>query len=442
MTTAPESSKQAVSHPADNSRLPPLNLLGSPEAKATPAESKEALASKARMIQQALAHFGMNVELGGITPGPTVTRYELIPAPGVDLEAILRLSRNLTAALKAENIHIIAPVPRKGTVGIEVPNASRTDVCLREIFESDEWRNTPAYLPLALGKDIDGRLIVADLAELPHLLIAGRTGSGKSVCLHALITSLLCRFSPDLVRLVMIDTQVTDLISYNVLPHLVAPVVTDSRKALLALRWVLNEIESRHQIFARVGTRNLKFFNERSSSRQASKPQPAQTRSAKKKKLETRLAGLAMEVDSGITHLSEDEVFIPEKLAPMIVIINELADLMAAALGDFEKVLAQILQMGRAVGIHCIIGTQRPEVDVITGVIKANIPARIAFQVASRADSRTILDALGAEKLLGKGDLLYLAAGDASLQRAQGALITESESQNVLNFFAGGTANP
>ena len=435
MTNAPEFFKPAVPPTNDSNPLPSLDLLQRPDLTDRSPETKEALMAKAGIIQQTLVHLGINVSLGDITPGPAVTRYELNPAPNVDLERIFRLSRNLAAALKTESIHILAPIPRKNTVGIEVPNDVRTTVHLREIFESDEWRNTPARIPLALGMDMDGHPMIADLADIPNLLIAGRPGSGRSVCLNSIIMSLLYRFSPEQLRLVMIDTQVTELISYNVLPHLVAPLVTDFPKALLALRWVLYEIESRAQIFARVGARNLNFFNERASAGMTPKPQPVPTRSSNKKRSETRLAGLAIEVDPGIARRAEDDLHVPEKLAPMVVIITELADLMVAAPADFEKLMAQIMPMGRAVGVHCIIGTRRPEAEIITNVIKTNSPARIAFQVASRMDSRTILDAMGAEKLLGKGDMFYLAPGSANLKRAQGALITEHELQKVLDYI-------
>ncbi len=419
-----------------NYQLPPMEFLQHPDLTAKPTESKEELMANARMMQQTLAQFGIDVSLGDITKGPTITRYELHPAPGVKLEKIQNLSNNLAAALKAERIHILVPVPGKSSVGVEVPNVVKTKVIMRDLFESDEWRNTKARIPIALGKDVYGHPIIADLAEMPHLLIAGSTGSGKSVCINSIIASLLYRFSPDQLRFVMIDPKVVEMQQYNALPHLVVPVVTDPKKVLLALRWVVNEMEKRYQIFARVGVRNIKSFNDRPKN----KPLPSQELelplAVKKEKVEPGADGFAVEVDEQIVVPREDDIIIPEKLSYIVVIIDELADLMLVAPADVEMAIARITQMARAAGIHCIVATQRPSVDVITGVIKANIPARIAFQVASRVDSRTILDAMGADKLLGKGDMLYLPPGSANLKRAQGALITDQELENIVNFIA------
>ncbi len=419
-----------------NYQLPPMDFLQYPDLTVKPTESKEELMANARLMQQTLSQFSIEVSLGDITKGPTITRYELHPAPGVKLEKILALSNNLAAALKAERIHILAPVPGKSSVGVEVPNLIKTKVIMRDLFESDEWRNTKARIPIALGKDVYGHPIIADLAEMPHLLIAGSTGSGKSVCINSIIASLLYRFSPDQLRFVMIDPKVVEMQQYNALPHLVVPVVTDPKKVLLALRWVVNEMEKRYQIFARVGVRNVKSFNDRPKD----KPLPTQELelplSAKKEKVEPGADGFAVEVDEQIVVPREDDIIIPEKLSYIVVIIDELADLMLVAPADVEMAIARITQMARAAGIHCIVATQRPSVDVITGVIKANIPARIAFQVASRVDSRTILDAMGADKLLGKGDMLYLPPGSANLKRAQGALITDQELQSVVDFIA------
>ena len=419
-----------------NYQLPSLDFLQHPDMTVKPTESKEELMANARLMQQTLAQFDIEVSLGDITKGPTITRYELHPAPGVKLEKISALSNNIAAALKAERIHILAPVPGKSSVGVEVPNLIKTKVIMRDLFESEEWRNTKAKVPIALGKDVYGHPIIADLTEMPHLLIAGSTGSGKSVCINSIIASLLYRFSPDQLRFVMIDPKVVELQQYNALPHLVVPVVTDPKKVILALRWVVNEMEKRYKIFARVGVRNVKSFNERPKN----KPLPPQELelplSAKKEKVEPGAEGFAVEVDEEIIVPREEDIVIPEKLSYIVVIIDELADLMLVAPADVEMAIARITQMARAAGIHCIVATQRPSVDVITGVIKANIPARIAFQVASRVDSRTILDAMGADKLLGKGDMLYLPPGSAKLNRAQGALITDQEIQNIVDFIA------
>jgi len=410
-----------------NYQLPSMDLLNPPDATIVPTETKEDLLKRAQLMKETLAQFDIPVELGDITKGPTITRYELHPAPGVKLEKISALTNNIAAALKAERIHILAPVPGKSSVGIEVPNAIKTKVIMRDLVESEEWKTTRARIPLALGKDVYGHPIIADLGDMPHLLIAGSTGSGKSVCINSIVASLLFRFSPEELRFVMIDPKVVELQQYNSLPHLVVPVVTDPKKVILALRWVVNEMEKRYQIFARVGVRNIKSFNDRPKNKPLPKTEPELPLTSKKEKVEAGADGFAVEVDEEIVVPRDEDIVIPEKLSYIVVIIDELADLMLVAPADVEMAIARITQMARAAGIHCIVATQRPSVDVITGVIKANIPARIAFQVASRVDSRTILDAMGADKLLGKGDMLYLPPGSAKLTRAQGVLITDEE---------------
>lgn len=419
-----------------NYQLPSLDLLNQPEPNLVPSETKEQLMERARLMQQTLAQFDIEVQLGDITKGPTITRYELHPAPGVKLEKISALSNNIAAALKAERIHILAPVPGKSSVGIEVPNLIKTKVIMRDLLESEEWKNTKARIPLALGKDVYGHPIIADLAEMPHMLIAGSTGSGKSVCINSIVASLLYKFSPDQLRFVMIDPKVVELQQYNALPHLVVPVVTDPKKVILALRWVVNEMEKRYQIFAKVGVRNVSSFNARQKDKPIPKSEPELPLMAKKEKIEANSEGFAVELDEQIVVPRDEDIVIPEKLSYIVVIIDELADLMLVAPADVEMAIARITQMARAAGIHCLVATQRPSVDVITGVIKANIPARIAFQVASRVDSRTILDAMGADKLLGKGDMLFLPPGSAKLNRAQGALITDQELQGIVDFIA------
>jgi DNA segregation ATPase FtsK/SpoIIIE, S-DNA-T family len=419
-----------------NYKLPETKFLQQPDMNVKPTESKEELMANARLMQGTLAQFGIEVALGDITKGPTITRYELHPAPGVRLEKISALSNNIAAALKAERIHILAPVPGKSSVGVEVPNLIKTKVIMRDLLESDEWHNTKARIPLALGKDVYGHPIIADLAEMPHLLIAGSTGSGKSVCINSIIASLLYRFSPDQLRFVMIDPKVVELQHYNSLPHLVVPVVTDPKKVILALRWVVNEMEKRYQIFAKVGVRNIKSFNDRPKNKPVPPSEPELPLTVKKEKVEAASDGFAVELDEEIVVPRDEEIVIPDKLSYIVVIIDELADLMLVAPADVEMAIARITQMARAAGIHCIVATQRPSVDVITGVIKANIPARIAFQVAAKVDSRTILDAMGADKLLGKGDMLYLPPGSARLIRAQGVLITDQEIQEVVDFIS------
>ena len=419
-----------------NYQLPSFDFLQYPDTTVKPTESKEELMANARLMQSTLAQFDIEVALGDITKGPTITRYELHPAPGVRLEKITALSNNIAAALKAERINILAPVPGKSSVGVEVPNIVKTKVIMRDLLESEEWQKTKARIPLALGKDVYGHPIIADLGEMPHLLIAGSTGSGKSVCINSIIASLLYRFPPDQLRFVMIDPKVVELQQYNTLPHLVVPVVNDPKKVILALRWVVNEMEKRYQIFAKVGVRNIKTFNDRPKNKPLRETEPELPLTVKKEKVEAGSDGFAVELDEEIVVPREDDIVIPERLSYIVVIIDELADLMLVAPADVEMAIARITQMARAAGIHCILATQRPSVDVITGVIKANIPARIAFQVAAKVDSRTILDAMGADKLLGKGDMLYLPPGSAKLIRAQGALITDQEIQSIVDFIA------
>ena len=419
-----------------NYLLPDLILLNQPDLTIKPTETKEELMANARLMVQTLAQFGIEVSPGDITKGPTITRYELHPAPGVKLERIAALTNNMAAALKAERLNILAPVPGKSSVGVEVPNAVKTKVIMRDLLESEDWRNTKARIPLALGKDVYGQPMIADLADMPHLLIAGSTGSGKSVCINTIIASLLYKFTPDQLRFVMIDPKVVELQQYNALPHLVVPVVTDPKKVILALRWVVNEMEKRYQIFARVGVRNIKAFNERPKDKPLPSREPELPLLQQKDKIEPGAEGFAVEVDEQIVVPRDEDIVIPEKLSYIVVIIDELADLMLVAPADVEMAIARITQMARAAGIHCIVATQRPSVDVITGVIKANIPARIAFQVASKVDSRTILDQMGADKLLGKGDMFYLPPGSAKLIRAQGALITDQEIERVVDHIA------
>jgi len=419
-----------------NYQLPSLDLLNMPDFSVRPTESKEELMANSRLMVQTLAQFGIEVAPGDITRGPTITRYELHPAPGVKLEKVAALTNNLAAALKAERIHVLAPVPGKSSVGVEVPNAVKTKVIMRDLLESPEWLSTKARIPLALGKDVYGHPIIADLAEMPHCLIAGSTGSGKSVCINSIIASLLFKFTPDQLRFVMIDPKVVELQQYNALPHLVVPVVTDPKKVILALRWVVNEMEKRYQIFAKVGVRNIRAFNERPKDKPLPIAEPELPLMAKKEKVEPGADGFAVEVDEQIVVPRDEDIIIPEKLSYIVVIIDELADLMLVAPADVEMAIARITQMARAAGIHCIVATQRPSVDVITGVIKANIPARIAFQVAAKVDSRTILDQMGADKLLGKGDMLYLPPGSGRLNRAQGVLITDQEIEKVVNHIA------
>ena len=384
-------------------KLPALNLLQPTAASINSTQSNEDLTAKARLIQETLVPFDIRVSVGDITQGPSFTRYELHPAPGVKLERFLELKNNLLAALKVEHLQILAPIPGKSTVGIEVPNAIRTKVVMRDLFESDEWRDSKASVPIALGKDVYKRPVIADLAKLPHLLIAGQSGSDKSVCLNVIITSLLYCFTPEQLRFMMIDSNVVELQQFNILPHLASPIVTDPKSALPTLHGVMKEIEKRLQIFARAKVRNIEAFNKRS------KPLPRR---------------------------DDDAPVVPEKLSYLVVVITELADLMEIAPSETEMVIARITRMACAAGIHCIIATRQPSVDVLTSVIKSNIPARIAFSVGSRADSRTILDTHDAYNLLGNGDMLFAPSNSETRFRFQGASVTDQELQSIVDFIS------
>lgn len=415
--------------------LPTLDLLEQPPAMAQ-RNVIEDLKANAEILRATLEDFGISVELGDVTKGPTITRYEVYPAPGVKVEKISSLSNNIALAMKAVNVRILTPVPGKGTVGIEVPNTTTTTVYLRDILESQEWRTTKARIPIALGRDVAGNPIISDLSDMPHLLVAGTTGSGKTVCVNVILASLLYRFTPVDLRLVLIDPKVVEMQHYNVLPHLIVPVVTEAKKVPLALRWVINEMEKRFQILAKAGVRNIASFNAR--PKQPPKPKPEQ----KPAEPETSENSEAAEQEVlKIEVPRDDERVVPDKLPYIVIVIDELADLMLVAPVDVESAIARLAQLARAVGIHMVLATQRPSVDVVTGVIKANFPTRIAFQVASKQDSRVILDANGADKLLGKGDMLYLPPGSSKLIRAQGVLVLDEEIKRIVDFI-GSHAKP
>jgi S-DNA-T family DNA segregation ATPase FtsK/SpoIIIE len=417
--------------------LPPLDLLEMPPTGvARNTSTVEDLKHNAEILRQTLEEFGIDVQIAGVTKGPVVTLYEIVPAPGIKVEKIAALNNNIALAMKALTVRILAPVPGKGTVGIEVPNPKSTTVYLRDMLESEEYRTTKARIPIALGRDVAGNPITGDLAEMPHLLIAGATGSGKTVCVNAILATLMYRFRPDQLRLVLIDPKVVEMQQYNVLPHLIVPVVTESKKAPLALRWVINEMEKRYQIFAKVGVRNIASFN----ARPLTKPKPEPVEEVESNDAAESDEPAAQEVLK-IEVPRDDEMVIPDRVPYIVVVVDELADLMLTVPADVEMAVARLTQLGRAAGIHLIIATQRPSVDVVTGVIKANIPARIGFQVASKQDSRVILDANGADKLLGKGDMLYLPPGSSKLIRAQGVLVSDEEIKRVVDFI-GARAQP
>ncbi len=398
-------------------QLPPLDVLNpSPDPAHRGAAVVEDLKQSAEILRSTLEEFGITVDVTNVTKGPVVTLYEMVPAPGVKVEKISSLSNNIALAMKAMTVRILAPVPGKGTVGIEVPNPKSEKVFMRDILESDDWKKSKARIPIALGRDVAGNIIIGDLADMPHMLIAGATGSGKTVCVNAILASLLFKFTPDDLRLVLVDPKVVEMQQYNNAPHLVVPVVTEAKKVTLALRWCINEMEKRFQILAKAGVRNITAFN----SRPKSAPKPAATQVTQEV--------LKIEVPR------DDELIIPDRLPYIIIVIDELADLMQQAGADIENAVARLAAMSRAVGIHMVLATQRPSVDVITGVIKANFPARVGFQVASKQDSRVVLDANGADKLLGKGDMLYLPPGSSKLIRAQGVLVLDEEIHRLLDF--------
>jgi len=401
--------------------LPGLDLLNEHDPEGRGGADPSELQRVQQTLIDTLGQFGIAVGPGDITKGPTITRYEVYPAKGVRVDKIVSLERDLARATRAERINILAPIPGKDTVGIELANTRKVTVTLRELLESADWdeAKTRNRIPLALGKDVYGKAIIADLAQMPHLLVAGTTGAGKSVCINALVASMLFRFTPEELRFIMIDPKVVELQHYNVLPHLAFPVVTDPKKVLLALRWLIDEMERRYKMFARVGVRNIISFNARP-----------------KKKTAAEL-NETPEQDSGEINVPrEDETPIPEKIPYVVVVIDELADLMQTAPADVESAIARITQMARAAGIHLIVATQTPRADVITGVIKANIPSRIAFQVASKIDSRVILDENGADRLLGQGDMLYLPPSASRLIRAQGVLVTDEEIRRLVEFVS------
>ena len=421
-----DSSVESATSTWENYVLPGLELLDEHSFDARAATDPSELEKVRQILIDTLAQFGIAVAPGDITKGPTITRYEVYPAKGVRVDKIVSLERDLARATRAERINILAPIPGKDTVGIELANTRKITVKLRELLQSPDWdaAKDHAKIPLALGKDVYGKRIITDLAQMPHLLVAGTTGSGKSVCINALIASMLFRFTPEELRFVIIDPKMVELQAYSSLPHLALPIVTDPKKVLFALRSLIDEMEGRYKMFARVGVRNIVGFNARP-----------------KKKPVARIDDLGRDEErdargSASTMPATAEEKIPDKIPYIVVIIDELADLMQTAPADVETAIARITQMARAAGIHLVVATQTPRADVITGVIKANIPCRIAFQVASKIDSRVILDENGADRLLGQGDMLYLPPSASRLIRAQGVLVTDDEIHRLVEFVS------
>ena len=411
---------------SENYVLPGMDLLDEHSLEGRGTADPSELEDVQQVLIETLGQFGIAVAPGDITKGPTITRYEVYPAKGVRVDKIVSLERDLARATRAERINILAPIPGKDTVGIELANSRKVTVKLRELLQSSDWEEAKGHtkIPLALGKDVYGKTIIADLAQMPHLLVAGTTGSGKSVCINALIASMLFRFTPEELRLVIIDPKMVELQAYSSLPHLAFPIVVDPKKVMLALRWLIDEMERRYRIFARVGVRNIVGFNARPT-----KPVAADADRGDDDETST-------EGPRSAPAATKDELQIPDKMPYVVVIIDELADLMQTAPADVETGIARITQMARAAGIHIIVATQTPRADVITGVIKANIPSRIAFQVASKIDSRVILDENGADRLLGQGDMLYLPPSASRLIRAQGVLVTDDEIHRLVEFVS------
>ncbi len=416
----PEETKKAkVTVPQssdENYKFPPLALLKE-RVKPSAENSEEEHSRNAENLLRILSEFGVEVTLGEIHVGPVITRYEVVPAAGVRVEKIAGLDKNIALGMRAQSVRILAPIPGKAAVGVEVPNQHPTPVGMREILESEDWAAAKADLPIALGKDVSGKPLVSDLAKMPHLLIAGATGSGKSVCINSIVASILYSKSPKDVRLLMVDPKVVELKIFTALPHMLIPVVTEPKKVPGALKWLLGEMEQRYQMFAKVNVRNILGFNARKKNAAAVPPPEAQ-------------AAL-----TGVDPLAADDLEIPERLPYIVAIIDELADLMMVAPAEIETSIARLAQLARAAGIHLIIATQRPSVNVITGVIKANLPSRIAFQVASQVDSRTILDTKGADTLIGRGDMLFSPPGTSRLVRAQGAFVSDDEVQGLVEFL-------
>jgi S-DNA-T family DNA segregation ATPase FtsK/SpoIIIE len=380
-------------------QVPSINFLDDPNTKPITADD-ENLVMQSKLLEKKLDDFGVNGKVVTVTPGPVITTFEYEPAPGVKINKIVNLTDDLSLALRAASIRIVAPIPGKAVIGIEIPNAVRETVRFKEVVVSGDFEKSKSKLTLCLGKDIVGNAVITVLDKMPHLLIAGATGSGKSVALNAMVCSLLYKSTPDEIRLIMIDPKRIELSSYDGIPHLITPVVTDPKKATNALYWAIREMEKRYELLSDLNARNINQYNQKIEK-------------------ETK----------------QDKESIPEKLPYIVIVIDELADLMMISSRDVEVALTRLAQMARAAGIHLIIATQRPSVDVLTGIIKANFPTRLTFQVSSKTDSRTIIDTNGAESLLGNGDMLFLPPGTAKLQRIHGAFISEAEIARITGFL-------
>ena len=420
-------------------KLPPLTLLDRLVRKDTRIK-RENLIANSRTLEKKLSDFGVEGKVMEVKPGPVITMYELEPAPGVKINKITNLSDDLALALRAPSIRIIAPIPGKGAIGIEIPNQERDPVRLRDVLDHAAFKDSPCRLPIALGEDIVGAPVIADLIRMPHLLIAGTTGSGKSVSLNAMICSILFKAPPDEVKFLMIDPKRLELSGYEGIPHLLHPVVVNPKKASLVLRWAVEEMERRYQIIGEVGVKSIEAYNQ---FRSGHRPGPDTVMLAVGKETgkdqgnitQAPLIPGANGQASTTAGVQVNTGSLPDKLPYIIIIIDELADLMMVAQRNVEESLTRLAQMARAAGIHLILATQRPSVDVITGIIKANFPTRISFQVSSKVDSRTILDQMGAEKLLGAGDMLFVPPGSSRLVRIHGAYVSDTEIERIVDFI-------
>jgi S-DNA-T family DNA segregation ATPase FtsK/SpoIIIE len=390
--------------------LPPADLL-SPGPARNVEQSRAHLDAMGQKLMDALRTFKVDGQLVGRTTGPTVTQYEIEPSPGVKVRQFANLANDLALAMRAASIRIVAPIPGKGAVGVEVPNPSAEIVAFREMIDSKDYQNTPRALPIALGRDLEGKVVIGDLAKMPHLLIAGATGSGKSVCVNTLVTSLIYRHTPKTLRFLMVDPKMVELSVYNVLPHQRHKVVTDNRDAAALLKWAVIEMQDRYQLLAANGARNIQDFNQKVRDG----------------------ADLVKPKDPNVGF--EDRVYKAGVLPYIVVVIDELADLMMTCAAEVETPLAMLAQKARAIGVHLILATQRPSVNVITGLIKANFPSRIAFRVASQIDSRTILDSNGAESLLGNGDMLFIPPGKSEPSRIQGAYLSNEDTEGLMKWY-------
>jgi S-DNA-T family DNA segregation ATPase FtsK/SpoIIIE len=408
ITAAIEASEQPVSMVGDE--LPPTDILSPPQPRNADLGRRE-LDAMGGKLMDALRTFRVEGELVGRTTGPVVTQYEVEPAPGVKVRQFANLSNDLALAMRAPSIRIVAPIPGRGAVGVEVPNPTSEIVSFRELIEARDYQNARAALPIALGKDLEGKPVIADLAKMPHLLIAGATGSGKSVCVNTIITSLIYRHTPQTLRFLMVDPKMVELSVYNTLPHLRHKVITDNRDAAAVLKWAVMEMNERYELLAANGCRNVQDFNKRVHE------------------------GSPLKLPKRDNVAFEDLTYRGDVVPYIVVVIDEMADLMMTVQGEVETPIAMLAQKARATGIHLILATQRPSVNVITGLIKANFPSRIAFRVASQVDSRTIIDGAGAEMLLGNGDMLFIPPGKSEPSRLQGAFLSSDDTEHLMKWY-------